>query len=95
MTSSRGPSVDELYAAWMGRALELAVVGIGWERLAAVHYSRFRPHVALAASDEPTAAVPLLVDRIPADDGSAMAYVCRDFVCELPVTEPAQLAARL
>jgi uncharacterized protein len=38
--------------------------------------------------------VPLLADR-PAVDGRAVAYVCEHFVCQLPVTEPADLAAQL
>jgi uncharacterized protein YyaL (SSP411 family) len=28
-------------------------------------------------------------------DGRAAAYVCRDFVCQLPVSEPAELAELL
>ncbi len=38
--------------------------------------------------------VALLADR-PALDGHPTAYVCRDFVCSLPVTDPAALAALL
>jgi uncharacterized protein YyaL (SSP411 family) len=38
--------------------------------------------------------VPLLRDR-PLIDGAASAYVCRGFVCEQPVTDPAALAARI
>ncbi|MES3034688.1 MAG: thioredoxin domain-containing protein [Gemmatimonadota bacterium] len=36
----------------------------------------------------------LLRDR-PAIDGRATAYVCRDFSCDLPTTEPAELAKQL
>ncbi len=79
----------------MSRSLELAIVGEGWEDLAAVHYRRFRPHVALAPAETPTDAVPLLADRPASADGSARAFVCRDFVCELPVTDPAALASQL
>ena len=79
----------------MSRSLELAIVGEGWEDLAAVHYRRFRPHVALAPAETPTDAVPLLADRPASADGSARAFVCRDFVCELPVTDPAALANQL
>jgi uncharacterized protein YyaL (SSP411 family) len=28
-------------------------------------------------------------------DGKATAYVCRDYTCRLPVTEPAALAAQI
>jgi hypothetical protein len=38
--------------------------------------------------------VELLADRPPVD-GAPAAYVCENFVCTLPVTEPAQLAAQL
>jgi uncharacterized protein len=38
--------------------------------------------------------VPLLRDR-PLVDGSSAAYVCRDFVCERPVTDPEALHAAL
>jgi uncharacterized protein YyaL (SSP411 family) len=40
------------------------------------------------------AEVPLLADR-PALEGRATAYVCEHFVCQRPVTEPAELAAQL
>ncbi|HUA27306.1 MAG TPA: thioredoxin domain-containing protein [Streptosporangiaceae bacterium] len=40
------------------------------------------------------AAVPLLAGREPVN-GAAAAYVCRDFTCRLPVTDPEQLRAEL
>ena len=51
------------------------------------------PVVPGAAMAVPTA-VPLLADRV-AIGGRPTAYVCRGFVCRLPVTEPAALATLL
>ena len=47
-----------------------------------------------AAGCGPDAAVPLLHDRV-AVGGTPTAYVCRGFVCRLPVTDPAALVAQL
>ena len=41
-----------------------------------------------------TSAVPLLGDRV-ALDGKPTAYVCRDFVCSLPVTTADRLIDQL
>jgi uncharacterized protein YyaL (SSP411 family) len=38
--------------------------------------------------------IALLADR-PTRDGRATAYVCRDYACEQPVTDPATLAEQL
>ena len=67
--------------------------------LLAVAFDGFRPHQVVAAGVPDLAAsadrtVPLLRDR-PMLDGRPTAYVCRGFVCELPVADPAALAARL
>jgi uncharacterized protein len=53
---------------------------------------RFDPLRVLAWGE--AGGVPLLQDR-PTVDGRAAAYVCRNFACERPVTEPDQLAALL
>jgi uncharacterized protein YyaL (SSP411 family) len=52
--------------------------------------------VLAVASPEAAAAsaVPLLHDRV-ALDGRPTAYVCRDFVCALPVTTVEALVAQL
>mgnify|MGYP000041237424 FL=1 len=88
---------------WVGPAHEVAIVGdpAAPDTRALVEevtVRRFLPNavVALAAPDDEAARrrIPLLEGRAPVD-GRATAYVCRRFVCELPVTEPAALAAQL
>lgn len=46
---------------------------------------------AVVMAGQPGSQVPLLADR-EAIDGRPTAYVCRDFVCALPVTDPGALA---
>jgi uncharacterized protein YyaL (SSP411 family) len=54
-----------------------------------------RPFVVVAGSASPEAsAVPLLAGRF-ALDGKPTAFVCHDFACRLPVTEPEALEALL
>jgi hypothetical protein len=79
--------------------VEVAIVGEPGspevEALLTPVFDGFRPHQVVAVASEPAAsAVPLLRnrDRI---DGKATAYVCRDFACRLPVTEPDALRAQL
>jgi uncharacterized protein YyaL (SSP411 family) len=38
---------------------------------------------------------PFTAAQTPADDGTAQAYVCRDFQCEAPTIDPAQLRDQL
>jgi hypothetical protein len=55
----------------------------------------FRPNQVVALHPEPAdSVVPLLADRI-AVEGRATAYVCRGFVCRLPVTDPEALRREL
>ena len=55
----------------------------------------YRPNQVVAVSADPgTSVVPLLADRI-AIDGRPTAYVCRGFVCRLPVTTPEALRTEL
>jgi len=56
----------------------------------------YRPHqiVALGAPDASASAVPLLRDRNQIE-GHATAYVCVDFTCRAPVTDPEALQALL
>jgi uncharacterized protein len=72
----------------LARTREVALVGDEITELERVVRSRFRPHLVLAggASD----GVPLLEGREPVD-GRAAAYVCENFACKMPVTEPGEL----
>jgi uncharacterized protein YyaL (SSP411 family) len=67
---------------------EVALVGEDTHELEGVVRGRFRPHLVLAggAAD----GVPLLQDREPVD-GRPAAYVCENFACKMPVTEPEDL----
>jgi uncharacterized protein YyaL (SSP411 family) len=78
---------------------ELAIVGApgdpATEALVAVAASGFRPDVVVAAAAEAgSSAIPLLEGR-ELIDGRPTAYLCRDFACRLPVTDPAALQAQL
>ena len=78
---------------------EVAIVGDpddpGTRELIDTAFGKFRPRqvVAAAAPSQPSA-VPLLAGR-PAQNGAATAYVCRNFACDLPVTDAAGLTAQL
>jgi uncharacterized protein YyaL (SSP411 family) len=56
------------------------------------HYDPRQVVAAVAPDSEPM--IPLLRGRTLVD-GQAAAYVCRNFVCALPVTDPAALAKQL
>ena len=61
-------------------------------------WRNWRPFQVLAVGDPAStvdgAVIPLLRDR-PAIDDRPTAYVCRNFVCALPVTDPTALEAQL
>jgi hypothetical protein len=78
---------------------EIAVVGAATDpRTAVLHRSALLvapPGAVLALGDggpdgEGAAAVPLLEGRHPVD-GSPAVYVCRDFTCRTPLTDPMEL----
>ena len=71
---------------------EVVVVGpAGPERDALTLAARRRLGSVVLVADGPREDVPLLVGR-DAVEGRPAAYVCRGFVCERPVTDPAALA---
>ena len=79
--------------------VEIAVVGSPGEpatsALVEPLFAGFRPNQVVAIAADPSASVvELLRDRIRLE-GRPTAYVCRDFSCRLPVTEPGALAAQL
>ena len=86
----------------LGPRVEVALVtpprAGGAESLAAEVFGRYLPNrvvVGMAAGDGPAAAgIPLLEGR-GAVEGKATAYVCRNYACELPVTDRAALASQL
>jgi uncharacterized protein YyaL (SSP411 family) len=86
----------------LGPVVEVALVwppaGDGAGPLAAEVFGRYLPNVVVAGagSGDATAAagIPLLRDRAAVDD-TPTAYVCRNYACELPVTDAAALARQL
>jgi uncharacterized protein YyaL (SSP411 family) len=84
----------------LGPVAEVALVwpeGADARSLIATTFQGFRPNrlvVAATAGSAAAAGLPLLAER-PAVDGKPTVYVCRRYVCQLPVTEPAALATQL
>jgi uncharacterized protein len=78
--------------------VELAIIGTPGdpqvERLIAPVRTGYRPNQVVAIGDPATSVVPLLGGRF-AIDGRPTAFVCRNFACRQPVTEPEALAAML
>ena len=83
----------------VGGIVELAIVGDpddpATRALVDVARSQARQDLVVAvAADPSTSVVPLLAGRV-AIDGRPTAYVCRNFACRLPVTDPAALLDQL
>ena len=88
-------------ATWQSGLQELAVVGglaSGASDLLHELRRRHRPGLVVAWAESPedpaAARIPLLADRRPPAGGAA-AWLCRGQICELPVTDPLALRARL
>ena len=83
---------------YFGPRREVALVGDDLSALAEAVRSRYRPLVVVAGArpgdSDAAEAIPLLRDRDPVD-GQAAAYVCENFACRLPVTDPGELERQL
>jgi uncharacterized protein YyaL (SSP411 family) len=76
---------------------EIAIAGPPTEQRADLHRIALMaapPGAVLAVGDGVSEPIPLLAGKGPVD-GRAAAYVCRNFSCQAPVTEPEQLRAAL
>jgi uncharacterized protein YyaL (SSP411 family) len=71
---------------------EVALAGEDTSELEHVVRAELRPYLVLAGGRPD--GVPLMAGREPVT-GRAAAYVCQDFACQRPVTEPAELAQLL
>ncbi len=81
----------------LGKPKEIAIVGDlqGARELLKVVSHEYRPNQVVAyATDGDASAIPLLRTRVSLKN-RATAYVCQDFTCQMPVTEPEALAAQL
>jgi len=81
----------------LGQPREVALVGSKeeLEPLLEVVRNGYRPfQVVAAGGEEEVAPLPLLENR-PRVDGKGTAYVCRQFVCQAPVTSAQELARQL
>jgi uncharacterized protein YyaL (SSP411 family) len=79
---------------------EVAILGSGQDKrthaLSNTLWRHYRPNLISARADDPPPqdSPPLLIDRHMLDN-KPTAYVCQNFVCNLPVTTPDALAAQL
>jgi uncharacterized protein YyaL (SSP411 family) len=76
--------------AMLAGPLEVAVVGADGDARRALHRAALALPGAVVVVGEPGLELPLFAERTEVD-GRPAAYVCRDFVCQLPVTEPERL----
>ena len=74
---------------------EVAIVGPEADQFARVVWGAFRPDVVIGLdrSGDGASTIPLLAGR--EGGGETKAFVCRNFACELPVTDPEALRRQL
>jgi uncharacterized protein YyaL (SSP411 family) len=87
-------ALDFHFAAVKEVALVESSGAHGLGELASVVRSRFRPHLVLAGGPEGSERPELMLERSPVD-GRPAAYVCENFACRQPVTDPEKLARAL
>ncbi|HTP01074.1 MAG TPA: thioredoxin domain-containing protein [Anaerolineales bacterium] len=83
-----------------GRVQQVAVVFPQYvtsaQALLDVINAEYRPNMVLAAGRYPPAnSAPALLQERPLREGKPAAYVCEQFVCKLPVTDPDELKQQL
>jgi uncharacterized protein len=74
--------------------IAVATADPGGDELVRAAWRLAPPGAVVVAGPPDRPGVPLLADR-PLLDGGSAAYVCRGFVCDRPVTTPAELATKL
>ena len=77
------------------RVREIALVGPDTTALQRVVRAKFRPHVVLAGGDGSDAGGIALLEGRGLLNGEPAAYVCENFTCRQPVSQPEDLAALL
>ncbi|MGH2626429.1 MAG: hypothetical protein ACRDHY_07255, partial [Anaerolineales bacterium] len=94
------------FAGWLcdldwaiGPVLQLALVGDpsgpGFAELGRPAFSRYLPRLVVAGGNPDTPRHPALLAGRTMIDGQPTAYLCRQFSCQLPVTEPGDLERQL
>ncbi|HEX6753827.1 MAG TPA: thioredoxin domain-containing protein [Solirubrobacterales bacterium] len=73
---------------------EVALIGDDLTELSRAVRTEHRPHLVLAGGPEGSE-IPELLKSRPAIEGKPTAYVCENFACQAPVSDPVSLAAML
>ena len=73
---------------------EVALIGDDLAELSRTVRAEHRPHLVLAGGPEGSE-IPELLEGRPAIEGKSTAYVCENFACQAPVSDPAALTALL
>jgi len=79
----------------LGPTMEVVLAGGNVDEMSEVVRNRFRPREVLLRVDGGLRGLAPFTEGMIGLDGNATAYVCRNFVCERPVTTPQELATLL